>query len=118
MNDQSTPPVSSMTGQEPATVYLSKHMLSKLAEASLAVPNCIPVMLMLVSEAKADGSIELSSLEVAQQCELTLKKFTAAVFGLAGAGLLEDLNVRASLEGRLLCQVSPSLVRSEAQKQK
>ncbi|MDZ5602306.1 hypothetical protein SJI00_05940 [Pseudomonas sp. RP23018S] len=112
MNDQYAPTQSSDDG-EPPFVYLNQQMLSRLAEASLAVPNCIPVMLMLVSEARADGSIELSSLEFARQCELTLKRLTAAIFGLAGAGLIENFNVRASLEGRILCQVSSTLVSRE-----
>ncbi|MFS0828712.1 hypothetical protein [Pseudomonas phoenicis] len=118
MNDQLASILSGETNKESPSVYLSQQMLSRLAEASLAVPNCIPVMLMLVSKARADGSIELSSVELARQCELTLKRLTAAIFGLAGAGLIENFNVRASLEGRILCQVNSTLVSRKVPAQK
>ena len=102
----------STNGSEPLSVCMNQLMFSKLAEASLVIPNCIQVMLTLVLNAKSDGSIELTSSEVTRLCGLTLKKVTAAVFGLAGAGLLVSLNVRASFQGVVICQVAPDLIRS------
>ncbi len=111
MNDQHIPTDSSDCGNEPPFIYMSQLMFGKLSDASLAVPNCIQVMLALAASIDPDGYVEVSVAEVVQQCKIPLKKVKAAILGLAGAELIESLKLSALAAGTVSCQVSPDLIR-------
>ncbi|MDM9587183.1 MULTISPECIES: hypothetical protein [Pseudomonas] len=110
MNDQYVPTDSS-DDNEPPFVYLSQLMFSKLAEVGVAAPSFIQVMLALTKSLDPDGCVEVSLAEVVQQCNTPLKKVKAGILGLAGAELIESLNLSALAAGTVSCRMSPDLVR-------
>lgn len=110
MNDQHVPTDIS-DDKEPPFVYVSQLMFGKLAEVGVAAPNCIQVMLVLAKSLDPDGCVEVSLSEVMQDCNIPLKKVKAGILGLAGAELIESLNLSALAAGTVSCKVSPDLVR-------
>ncbi len=110
MNDQHVPTDIS-DDKEPPFVYVSPLMFGKLAEVGVAAPNCIQVMLVLAKSLDPDGCVEVSLSEVVQDCNIPPKKVKAGILGLAGAELIESLNLGALAAGTVSCRMNPDLVR-------
>ncbi|MGO0108922.1 hypothetical protein [Pseudomonas putida] len=110
MNDQYVP-TQSGDDNEPPFVYINQHMFGSLSLVAASVPYCVQVMLWLATAIDPDGHVKVPLEKVVQQCKVPPKKVRAVILGLAGAGLLESLDLSALAAGAVSCRISPDLIR-------
>jgi hypothetical protein len=95
---------------EPAAVFLSPLLLSKITEASQTAPDNIAVMLILASSIDNEGAVRASQDKVAKLCNISLKKLEKVIRELVDAGFIKSVEMGSAPDNTVTCRISPELV--------